>query len=149
MSTTIPERSENAPFKLTYSGDTMPCDSLVKLGLNSTLLIHEATFENALLERAQNSKHSTIAQAIGQGVKMNAKYTILTHFSQRYAILPWIDDDLGANIGIASDNMEVIEQDLSELSAFRPRMEMIFSDHFRNIEKRAQHNKSRHMYQEQ
>ena len=31
-------------FKLTYSGDTMPCQALVDIGLDSDLLIHEYLF---------------------------------------------------------------------------------------------------------
>lgn len=135
ISATIPTCTGNAPFKLTYSGDTNPCDSLVELGRNSTLLIHEATFENMLLEHAQRKKHSTIAQAIEQSEKMNAKYTILTHFSQRYTILPWIDGDLNENVGIAFDYMEVIEEDLCKLSALYPRMKIMFANHIKILEK--------------
>lgn len=134
----------HAPFKLTYSGDTVPCDSLVELGQNSTMLIHEATFENLLLANAQNTKHSTIAQAIEQSAKMNAKYTILTHFSQRYILLPWIDGELGANVGIAFDNMELVEEDLSKLSDFYPRMKVIFDSYFKLTEKGATRNMARH-----
>lgn len=139
----------NAPFKLTYSGDTVPCDSLVQLGQNSTLLIHEATFENTLLDRAQQTKHCTISQAIEQSVKMNAKYTVLTHFSQRYPILPWIDGDLAANIGIAFDNMELVEEDLSKLSALHPRMKTMFANHFKQVERMAAIHKERQIYQNQ
>ncbi len=35
-------------YKLTYSGDTMPCEELVKIGVDSDLLIHEATMEGGL-----------------------------------------------------------------------------------------------------
>lgn len=149
ISATIPGCNGNAPFKLTYSGDTMPCDSLVKLGQNSTLLIHEATFENALLERAQRTNHSTIAQAIEQSAKMNAKYTILTHFSQRYVCLPWIEGDLNTNVGIAFDNMEIVEDDLSKLSALHGPMKTMFANHLKNVEENATRNKVRQMYKDQ
>lgn len=149
ISATISGCTGNAPFKLTYSGDTVPCDSLVELGQNSTLLIHEATFENMLLERAQETKHSTVAQAIEQGTKMNAKYTILTHFSQRYTILPWIDGILGANVGIAFDNMELVEADLCKLSALHPRMKVMFANHLKHIEKMAARNEARQAHKDQ
>lgn len=137
-----------APFKLTYSGDTIPCDNLVELGQNSTLLIHEATFENALLDRAEKTKHSTIAQAIEQSVKMNAEYTILTHFSTRYTLLPWIDGDLSENIGIAFDNMELVEGDFRQLSTLYPHMKKMFASYFKGIEKNARRHKERQMYKD-
>ena len=37
-------------------------------------------------------KHSTISEAIGVGIAMNARRVILTHFSQRYSRLPTMDD---------------------------------------------------------
>jgi ribonuclease Z len=99
--------SEGEPIKITYSGDTMPCDELITLGQDSTVLIHEATMEDELIEEAAFKMHSTISQAIEQGAKMNAQFTLLTHFSQRYAKLPRLNEDLNKNIGIAFDNMEV------------------------------------------
>lgn len=149
ISATISGCTGNAPFKLTYSGDTMPCDSLVELGQNSTLLIHEATFENTLLEHAQRTNHSTIAQAIEQSARMNAKYTILTHFSQRYPCLPWIEGDLNANVGIAFDNMELVEDDLSKLSALHIPMKTMFANHLKEVERNVTRNKVRQMYKDQ
>jgi len=50
-----------------------------------------------------------MSQAINIGKKMNAKFTILTHFSQRYAKIPYMpNNDLPSNVGIAFDNMEVL-----------------------------------------
>ncbi|KOB75168.1 Ribonuclease Z-like protein [Operophtera brumata] len=69
--------------KLTYSGDTIPCPALVAIGENSTLLIHEATMEDELAQEARTKMHSTTSQAIDIGRQMNARYTLLTHFSQR------------------------------------------------------------------
>lgn len=124
----VDESKQN--FKLTYSGDTKPCDELVKLGLNSTLLIHEATMEDELLEDALLKMHSTVSQAIEQSQKMNAKFTILTHFSQRYAKIPRIEQHLVDNIGIAFDNMEVILSDLNYLNVLYPAMKKMFPDHW-------------------
>lgn len=117
-------------FKLTYSGDSKPCDELVELGLNSTLLIHEATMEDELIDDALLKMHSTTSQAIEQGQKMNAKYTILTHFSQRYAKIPRIEQNLVENVGIAFDNMEVVLSDLDYLNILYPAMKKMFPDHW-------------------
>lgn len=99
--------THSSGYKITYSGDTMPSDSLVELGMNSDLLIHEATMEDELAKEAVVKMHSTTSQAIQIGKKMNAKFTLLTHFSQRYAKLPRFNDNFSENVGIAFDNMQV------------------------------------------
>lgn len=119
--------NDNSIFKITFSGDTMPCQSLCELGQNSTILIHEATFENEMFESAKSKAHSTIEQAIEQGKKMNAKYTILTHFSSRYYICPNIENELDENVSIAFDFMEIIESDLFELRSIYPCVKKKFS----------------------
>ncbi|KKN57502.1 hypothetical protein LCGC14_0561640 [marine sediment metagenome] len=70
--------------KITYSGDLKPCDSLIELGKDSDILIHEATFAKALAETALDKKHSTSVDAAIDAKKMNAKQLILTHISSRY-----------------------------------------------------------------
>jgi len=52
-----------------FSGDTMPTDSLVRIGMNSTVLIHEATMGDDEVDLAAKTAHSTIRQAIGIGKK--------------------------------------------------------------------------------
>lgn len=125
------------PFKITYSGDTMPCEDLVKLGRDSSLLIHEATMEDELEEQAKYKMHSTVSQAIQQGRLMNARYTILTHFSQRYAKLPRIESDLASNVFIAFDNMEVTESDMQYMHLLHPTLKLMFSDHCEEMENKA------------
>ena len=70
--------------KITYSGDTAPCESLIKLGMHSDVLIHEATFSKELKEVAFEKKHSTSTDAANVALKMNAKTLIITHLSSRY-----------------------------------------------------------------
>ncbi|XP_037502174.1 zinc phosphodiesterase ELAC protein 2-like, partial [Rhipicephalus sanguineus] len=86
-------------WKLTYSGDTMPCDALIEAGKGSDILIHEATMEDDLAEEAVIKTHSTTSQAIEVGERMGAKFTLLTHFSQRYAKLPLISDKFHSTVG--------------------------------------------------
>jgi ribonuclease Z len=71
------------------------------------LLIHEATLEDELLEEAKSKLHSTTSQAIEVGQRMGAKFTLLTHFSQRYAKLPRLNASFTKDVGIAFDNMQV------------------------------------------
>lgn len=103
----------------------MPCQALVDLGRDSTILIHESTYENEFDGRAQKSTHSTDGQALEQGRKMNAKFILLTHFSQSRRQVPLINHDL-KNVGIAFDNMEVVLSDLDQLSMMYPVMRAIF-----------------------
>jgi ribonuclease Z len=79
-------------FKLTYSGDARPSQNLVNIGQGSTVLIHEATFDDELQGDAKAKLHSTTSEALGVGVAMKAKRVILTHFSQRYNRIPVMSD---------------------------------------------------------
>ncbi|XP_037822795.1 ribonuclease Z, mitochondrial [Lucilia sericata] len=140
------------PIKITYSGDTMPCQDLIDLGLNSQILIHEATMEDDLEEEAKIKTHSTISQAIQQGQLMQAQHTILTHFSQRYAKLPRLQltsstDSLNdketketntmQNVSIAFDNMQVSLKDLEHFHLMYPAMRSLFAEHAEELEQKA------------
>lgn len=66
--------------------------------------------EDELADEARIKMHSTTTQAIEMGRQMDAKYTILTHFSQRYARLPRLNANIlndNNSVGIAFDNMQV------------------------------------------
>uniref|UniRef100_A0A671RSY9 ribonuclease Z n=1 Tax=Sinocyclocheilus anshuiensis TaxID=1608454 RepID=A0A671RSY9_9TELE len=76
-------------------------------GKNATLLIHEATLEDRMEEEACEKRHSTTSQAIGIGMKMNAEFIELNHFSQRYAKIPLFSDDFNSKVGISFDHMRV------------------------------------------
>ncbi|KAJ2159347.1 hypothetical protein GGF46_003094 [Coemansia sp. RSA 552] len=79
-------------WKLVYSGDTRPCVSLVALGRAGdrppTILLHEATLSDCLLEDAIAKRHSTVSEAVAMGLGMGAENILLTHFSQRCLTLP-------------------------------------------------------------
>jgi len=70
--------------KITYSGDTRPTKGLVRLAENADLLIHEATFDNELIQKAKEDGHSTPSQAAKTAKKADVKKLILTHLSSRY-----------------------------------------------------------------
>lgn len=83
------QNQTSTTFQVAYSGDTRPTEFFAKkVGHKADLLIHEATHENGLEAEAFKKRHSTISEAIGIAKKMKAKYTVLTHFSQRYPKLP-------------------------------------------------------------
>ena len=70
--------------KIVYTGDTGPSEALVKLAKNADLLIHEATFEDELKERAIKDGHSTPSMAAETAKAADVKWLVLTHISARY-----------------------------------------------------------------
>lgn len=57
--------------------------------------------------RPSNPVCSTTSQAIGVGMRMNAGFIMLNHFSQRYAKIPLFSPDFNEKVGIAFDHMKV------------------------------------------
>ena len=51
---------------------------------NATLLIHEATFDDSMIDDAKKKRHSTVSEALKVASDMQAYVVVLTHFSQRY-----------------------------------------------------------------
>ena len=70
--------------KIVYSGDTGQSENLVKLAENADMLIHEATFDDELTERAIEDGHSTPGMAAETAKKAGVKRLVLTHISARY-----------------------------------------------------------------
>ena len=70
--------------KITYSGDTTPCEEMVEFAKDSTVLIHESTYINEDSDKAEENFHSTSADAARIAKMSNSKKLILTHFSTRY-----------------------------------------------------------------
>lgn len=119
----------------------MPCKDLVKLGQDCDLLIHEATMEDDLAKEAKMKLHSTTSQAIQAGEQMRSKFTLLTHFSQRYSVIPPLpNDDNGSklnNVGIAYDNMHISLSQLPLLPLMYPTLKLMFIKHYTEVEERA------------
>lgn len=130
-------QSNDKSFKLTYSGDTIPCNELIAIGKGSTVLIHEATLEDDLALSADHKKHSTVSQAVTQGIKMNAKHIILTHLSQRYR-LPRLNQPLPQNVTIAFDNMELVESDLPLSHHLYKVMRSVYQEHVDKCDAKAE-----------
>ena len=71
--------------KIVYSGDTRPFREFVEFAADADLVIHEATFDDALAEKAEADGHSTPSQAALQAKRAKANKLVLTHISARYA----------------------------------------------------------------
>ena len=70
--------------KIVYSGDTRPFKGFAKFATRADLVVHEATFDDALAEKAELDGHSTPSQAALQAKRAKAKMLVLTHVSARY-----------------------------------------------------------------
>ncbi|KAM3598983.1 uncharacterized protein V6R79_025129 [Siganus canaliculatus] len=125
-------------WKLVFSGDTMPCDALVHIGKDATLLIHEATLEDGMEVEAVEKRHSTTSQAIGIGVKMNAEFIMLNHFSQRYAKIPLFSEDFTDRVGISFDHMRIHVRDLKILPRLIPALKTLFAEEIGEMEERRE-----------
>uniref|UniRef100_A0A674JCU6 Zinc phosphodiesterase ELAC protein 2 n=1 Tax=Terrapene triunguis TaxID=2587831 RepID=A0A674JCU6_9SAUR len=125
-------------WKIVYSGDTMPCEALVRMGKDATLLIHEATLEDGLEEEAVEKTHSTTSQAIGVGMKMNAEFIMLNHFSQRYAKIPLFSADFSDKVGIAFDHMRVCFGDFVTIPKLIQPLKALFADEIVEMEERKE-----------
>ncbi|OJD19610.1 hypothetical protein AJ78_00467 [Emergomyces pasteurianus Ep9510] len=77
-------------LKVSYSGDCRPSRDFARIGADSTVLIHEATFEDDMLQDAMAKRHSTCGEALRVAKRMRARNVVLTHFSQRYTHKPTI-----------------------------------------------------------
>ncbi|KAH0707918.1 hypothetical protein KY290_010340 [Solanum tuberosum] len=115
-------------WKIVYSGDTRPCPELVKASHGATLLIHEATFEDGMLEEAIAKNHSTMGEAVEAGDAAGAYRVILTHFSQRYPKIPVFDETYMHKACIAFDLMSVNLADLPMLPSVVPYLKLLFPD---------------------
>jgi len=70
---------------LAYCVDTRPCKACIELAHKADLLIHDATFDADEDERAEQTGHSTVAQAAAVAIKAEVKRLALTHISARYS----------------------------------------------------------------
>lgn len=96
--------------KITYSGDTMPCEEIINFAKDSTILIHESTYKAEDKDKADLHAHSTSVDAANVALNSNSKELILTHISTRYTE---VDDllkeaqEIFKNTKIAKDLMKL------------------------------------------
>jgi len=70
--------------KIVYTGDTRPFEGLAEFAAGADLLIHDATLDDGLADRAAEDGHSTPSQAAITAKKAGVKKLVLTHISARY-----------------------------------------------------------------
>ncbi|KAK6125070.1 hypothetical protein DH2020_041186 [Rehmannia glutinosa] len=92
------------------------------------VLIHEATFEDSMVDEAIARNHSTTKEAVEVGDSAGAYRIILTHFSQRYPKIPVFDESHTHNTCIAFDLMSVNLADVHVLPKVLPHLKLLFRD---------------------
>jgi len=125
--------------RVVYSGDTRPCQNLVRAGFRADLLIHEATFADDEMTHAMRKKHSTFGEALRIGAAMQARWILTTHFSSRYG-LPDVGNEIDVkslrNVMIAFDLMKIrlwpLGSAMPTVSILYPAMRHLFQDHRRS-----------------
>lgn len=70
--------------KLAIFGDTAPCPSALELARDVDLMVHEATLEQAMEEKANGRGHSSSRQAAQLALEAGARRLVITHLSSRY-----------------------------------------------------------------
>ena len=96
--------------KIVYSGDTRPCEQMIKFATDATVLIHESTFDTQNEDKAYETGHSTAAKAAEIADKANVKKLILTHISTRYRETNTLEkeaNDIFENSILAEDLMSI------------------------------------------
>ena len=81
------------PKSYAYCSDTLYNEQYFEQISNATLLYHEATFLNNMLDRAGETCHTTALQAAQVALKTHAKKLLIGHFSARYKTLNELLDE--------------------------------------------------------
>jgi len=72
------------PKTYAYCSDTMYNEMYFEQISNASLLYHEATFLHNMVDRANETHHTTALQAAEVAVKTNVQRLVIGHFSARY-----------------------------------------------------------------
>ena len=79
--------------KIAYSGDTLPSSSFADAATGSDVLIHDATTDASLEEKANEFGHSSSRQAAQIARDCGARMLFLTHISPRYDDVSTLEKD--------------------------------------------------------
>lgn len=79
--------------KIVYSGDTRPCDAIIRSSKDANVLIHDACLDSTLETKAKNYGHSTAKQAAEVAKSAKVKVLFLIHHSPRYKDVSILEDE--------------------------------------------------------
>jgi ribonuclease Z len=96
---------------IVYSGDTRPCEAVIKASIGADLLIHDSTLADEKADWAMESMHSTAGEAATIAKEAGVHRLILTHISSRYSedVSPILNDakKVFEHVTVADDLMEI------------------------------------------
>lgn len=72
---------------LVIFGDTGPTPDAIALARDADVMVHEATLEAAMAEKANSRGHSTTVQTAQAAKAAGVRQLVITHFSSRYDVL--------------------------------------------------------------
>lgn len=101
--------------KVVYSSDTMPCKAVIELAKDCNVLIHDATFDSSLEEKANEFSHSSARQAAMVAKESNAKVLFMTHISSRYDDASVLEKDARSVFKEAYAANDFLEYDVQHL----------------------------------
>ena len=84
--------------KIIVLGDTCDTTEIEAFSQNADAVVHEATMEDSLRDKAVEYGHSTPSMAAEFAVKVNCRKLLLNHLSPRYKPLSEIQEEISANI---------------------------------------------------
>ena len=97
--------------KVVYTGDTRPCQSVETASQCADLLIHDSALAEDMADWAQETRHTTAAEAAKLAKRAGVRQLILTHISSRYSddISPLIEESRRyfENTLVAEDLMSI------------------------------------------
>jgi ribonuclease Z len=96
--------------KVVFSGDTRPCSSLLHTASEADVLVHEATVDSSLSDKAREFGHSTAEEAAMLAKKAGVRLLYLNHISNRYDDVLEIQREAALvfpGVQVAEDLMEV------------------------------------------
>jgi len=96
--------------KIVYTGDTMPHEALLEFARHADVLIHDATTDAALEDKANRYGHSSSRQAAEIAKEAGVGRLILTHLSPRYEEPATILEDakkVFPNVQVAEDFLSI------------------------------------------
>jgi ribonuclease BN (tRNA processing enzyme) len=104
---------------LTLLGDCYDVSNgILSIAHASDILVHEATLEDAFREKAITNGHSTPTMAANVANSISAKCLVLSHFSQRYKPVNYVDEKKNplnfSKVHSANEN-DVLDNEMEEL----------------------------------
>ncbi|OYT60127.1 ribonuclease Z [Euryarchaeota archaeon ex4484_178] len=97
--------------KIVYSGDTAPFSEMEKFAEDADILIHEATVESSLEDKANQYGHSSARQAALIAKKAKVRELLLVHISPRYKNANLLEKEakqIFPNTKVVKDLQEII-----------------------------------------